>query len=71
MVNQSVRLFSSVQDAAPIEATCGNSLMIKMNMIVENQQISINELNNDELIFVKKMGDGLFGSIHLAENECY
>jgi hypothetical protein len=52
----------------PIEATCGNSLMIKMNMMmIENQQILIKEINTDDLVFVNNIGHGLFGNIHLAE----
>ncbi len=67
MCQQSAILFPSAKDVTSIEATCGNSLMIKMNMIVENQQISIKELNSDEIVLGKKIGDGLFGSIYLAE----
>jgi len=67
MCQQSAILFSSTKDVTSIEGTCGNSLMIKMNMIVENQQISIKELNSDEIVLGKKIGDGLFGSIYLAE----
>ncbi|CAF4084609.1 unnamed protein product [Adineta steineri] len=67
LCQQSSILLSLTQDILPIEGLCGNSLMIKMNVIEENQQISINEINDDQLIFIKKIGNGLFGSIHLAE----
>lgn len=55
---------SSIQEASPIEAICGNSLMMTM---VEYQPMLIKELNNDDLVLIKKIGDGSFGSIHLAE----
>jgi hypothetical protein len=67
MCQPSSMLISPLQDIPPIEGTCGNSLMITMNTIVENQQILIKELNGDDLVFVKKIGEGLFGNIHLAE----
>jgi hypothetical protein len=57
-------LISPLQEAPPIEATCGNSLMITM---VENQQILIKEIIGDDLVFIKKIGQGSFGNIHLAE----
>lgn len=58
---------SSIEGISSIEATCGNNLMIKTNLSEENQQILIKEMNSDDLIFIEKLGEGLFGSIHLAE----
>jgi len=57
-------LISPIQEASPIEAICGNSLMMTM---IEYQQILTKELNSDDLVLIKKIGDGSFGSIHLAE----
>ncbi|CAF1025740.1 unnamed protein product [Adineta ricciae] len=56
-----------VQDISSIEATCGNSLMIQMNSMGENHQMSMQEITSDQLVFIEKIGDGLFGSIHIAE----
>ena len=56
-----------VQEGAMIEATCGNSLMITMKTMEENQPLLIKEINADDLVFIAKMSDGLFGSIHLAK----
>jgi hypothetical protein len=56
-----------MDDIPSIEGTCGNSLMIKMNMFEENQHIPIKEINSDDLVLIKKIGEGSFGSIHLAE----
>jgi len=67
MCQQPSMLISPIQEALPIEGTCGNSSMITMNMIVENQQMLIKQMDGDNLVFVKKIGDGSFGSIHLAE----
>ena len=57
-------LIPPVQDAPSIEATCGNSLMMTL---MENQPGLINDLNADDLVLVKKIGDGSFGNIQLAE----
>ncbi|UJR20843.1 hypothetical protein I4U23_023953 [Adineta vaga] len=57
----------TIQDISSIEATCGNSLMIKLNPNVQNQQMSMKEINNDQLVFIEKIGDGSFGSLHIAE----
>ncbi|CAF4679630.1 unnamed protein product [Rotaria sp. Silwood1] len=64
---QSPILFSPIEETSPIEATCGNSLMITMNIVMDNKQISIKEINNDDLTCVENIGRGLFGNIHLAE----
>jgi hypothetical protein len=61
-------MISSIQESLPIEATCGNSLMMTMNTIEENQMMLIKEINSDDLVFMTKIGEGLFGSIHLAMN---
>ena len=50
-----------------IEATCGNSLMVKAPSLLDSQHISITEMQSDHLAILNKIGDGLFGSIHLAE----
>ena len=50
-----------------VEATCGNSLMITMDIVEENQPMLIKEINVDDLVFIAKIGQGLFGSIHLAQ----
>ena len=55
-------IISPIQDSLPIEAPCGNSLMMG-----ENQTMLIKEINSDDLVFMNKIGEGLFGSIHLAE----
>jgi hypothetical protein len=67
MCQQPSMLISPIQEGLPVEGICGNSLMITMNMMVENQQMLIKEIDGDNLVFVKKIGDGSFGSIHLAE----
>lgn len=67
ITQQSSVLYSPTQDISSIEGPCGNSLMIQMNAIVENQQISMQEINHNQVVFIQKIGDGLFGSIHLAE----
>ncbi|CAF3793230.1 unnamed protein product [Rotaria sordida] len=67
MYQQSSILFSSIEEIPLIEATCGNSLMITMNLIMDNKQISIKEINSDDLICIDNIGHGLFGNIHLAE----
>lgn len=50
-----------------IEATCGNSLMVKAQSLLDSQPISINEIHSDHLAILHKIGDGLFGTIHFAE----
>jgi len=56
-----------VQDAPSVEASCGNSLM--MTMLANDHQLQsfVKDLNANDLVVVKKIGDGLFGSIHLGE----
>ncbi len=60
-------IISPIQESLPIEATCGNSLMMTMDVIGENQTMLIKEINSDDLVFMTKIGEGLFGSINLAE----
>ncbi|CAF3991272.1 unnamed protein product [Rotaria sp. Silwood2] len=67
MHQQSPMLFSQVEESPPVEAPCGNSLMITMNIIMDNKQVSIKEINSDDLICIENIGHGLVGSIHLAE----
>ncbi|CAF4323948.1 unnamed protein product, partial [Rotaria magnacalcarata] len=67
LYQSSPMIFSPIEDVPPIEAICGNNLMITINRMVDNKQISIKELNNDDLIFIENIGHGLFGSIYLAE----
>ena len=64
----SVRM-APIQEGPLIEAICGNSLMITMNLMEGKQPILIKEINGDDLVFIAKIADGLFGSIHLAEME--
>jgi hypothetical protein len=66
--NSNMILYTQTEEFPSIEAPCGNSLMIKMNSNLDNQQIlNIKEINSDHLNLLEKMGDGLFGNIHLAE----
>lgn len=65
--NSNVILHSHPEEFPAIEALCGNSLMIKINSIIDTQQISIKEIPSDNINLIEKLGDGLFGSIHLAE----
>jgi hypothetical protein len=50
-----------------IEATCGNSLMVKAQSFLDSQHISVNEIQSDHLAILNKIGEGLFGTIHFAE----
>ncbi|CAF3512842.1 unnamed protein product [Rotaria socialis] len=66
--NSNMILYCQTTEEFPsIEALCGNSLMIKINSTIDNQQILIKEIQSDSINFIEKIGDGLFGSIHLAE----
>jgi hypothetical protein len=65
--NSNIILYSQTEEFPSIESVCGNSLMVKINSIIDNHQISINEINSENLNFIEKLADGLFGSIHLAE----
>ena len=60
-------LFSLMEETPSIEAPCGNSLMITMNMYLENKQISTNDINSDDLVLIENIGHGQFGRISLAE----
>ncbi|CAF2515743.1 unnamed protein product [Rotaria sp. Silwood2] len=65
--NSNMILYCQTEEFSSIETFCGNSLMIKINSIIDNQQISIKEIHSDNINIIEKIGDGLFGSIHLAE----
>jgi len=67
--NSNIILYSQTEEYPSIEASCGNSLMIKINSNNNNnnEQIVINEINSENLNIIEKIGDGLFGSIHLGE----
>jgi hypothetical protein len=65
--NSNIILFSQTEESPSVESSCGNSSMIKINSIIDTQQISIKEINSENLNFLDKIADGLFGSIHLAE----
>jgi hypothetical protein len=65
--NSNVILYSQTDECSSIEGSCGNSVMIKINSIIDNQQLPMKEINSENLNFIEKIGDGLFGSIHLAE----
>ena len=68
MYQQSSPILFSLMDETPtVEAPCGNSLMITMNMYIESKQISIKDINSDDVVFIANIGHGLFGSISLAE----
>ena len=42
--------------------------MVQSAAILNDQPVSsIKELNRDDVLLLDKLGDGLFGSIHLAE----
>jgi hypothetical protein len=62
------RLMSLPADeVSPIEGSCGNSLMIKVHSMIDAQLITIKEVNSDDIHIMEKVGDGLFGSVHIAE----
>ncbi|CAF3471573.1 unnamed protein product [Rotaria socialis] len=67
LYQSSPMILSAIEDIPPIEAICGNNLMITINRMVDNRQISIKEINSDDLIFIENIGHGLFGSIYLTE----
>ncbi|CAF1656854.1 unnamed protein product, partial [Adineta ricciae] len=58
---------SVVDELATIEGPCGNSLMMKFNSMVDTQLITIKEINSDDINIMEKIGDGLFGSVHVGE----
>ena len=62
-------LYSQREEFPPIEALCGNSLMIKLTQsTIDSQSVTtIKEIQADNLNLIEKLTDGLFGSIHLAE----
>ncbi|UJR28723.1 hypothetical protein I4U23_009952 [Adineta vaga] len=55
------------EEFSSIESSCGNSLMMKLNSMIDNQLTAIKEINSDDINIMEKIGDGLFGSIHIAE----
>jgi len=63
----SISSYSQAEEFPSIESVCGNSLMIKINSIIDNHQISIKEINSENVNFNEKIADGLFDSIHLGE----
>jgi hypothetical protein len=63
--NSNIILYSQTEEFPSIEASCGNSLMIKINSI--HEQIILKEINSENINIIEKLGDGLFGNIHLAE----
>lgn len=65
--NSNVILYNHTEEYPSIESFCGNSLMIKINSSIDNQPKPINEILSDNISIIEKIGDGLFGSIHLAE----
>jgi len=65
--NSNIILYSQTEEFPSIEASCGNNLMIKINSMIYNEQIIIKEINSENLNIIEKIGDGSFGTIHLAE----
>ena len=59
--------FTQTQEASAIESACGNSLMIRMATESNVHSSSIQYIDADELRVTDKIGQGTFGSIHLAE----
>jgi hypothetical protein len=60
-------LYSQTDEFPSLEGSCGNNLMIKINPLLNNEQIIIKEINSDNINILEKIGEGLFGNIHLAE----
>ena len=60
-------IYSQSEEYPAVEAPCGNSLMIKVPLTSEILPPSIIEIPSDQLKLIEKIGDGLFGSLHLAE----
>lgn len=67
MYTPSSMLLAQVEDFPPIEANCGNSLMITMHRTMDDEQITTKEINSDDIIFGENIGHGAFGSVHLGE----
>ena len=65
--NSNVVTYAPTEEFPPIEAPCGNSLMVKYSSLDDHQSININEIHSDRLTLMEKIGDGVFGSLHLAE----
>ena len=65
--NSNIVTYCHPEEFPSIEASCGNCLMIKYPSIGDNQLITINEIHSDRLTLMEKIGDGLFGSLHVAE----
>jgi hypothetical protein len=60
-------LCSQTEEYPSIEGTCGNNLMIKLTPMINSQQINLKEIDSENIHIIEKIGDGLFGNIHLAE----
>ncbi len=65
--NSNMILYSQTDEFPSLEGSCGNNLMIKINPLLNNEQIIIKEINSDNINILEKIGEGLFGNIHLAE----
>lgn len=65
--NSNVILCSPNEEYPTIEGSCGNSLMMKLLPLINSETIILNEIDSDNINIIEKIGDGLFGSIHLAE----
>jgi hypothetical protein len=50
-----------------IEASCGNSSMVRCHSQFDSQTMPVKDIHVEHLTFKEKLGDGLFGSVHLAE----
>lgn len=59
--------YTQTEEFPILEASCGNNLMIKINSNVNHETININEINSENLNILEKIGDGLYGNIHLGE----
>jgi hypothetical protein len=65
--NSNIILYSQTEEYPSIEGSCGNNLMIKLTSIVNSEQIILKEIDSENIHIIEKIGDGLFGNIHLAE----
>lgn len=65
--NSNVILYSPNEEYPTIEGSCGNSLMIRLLPLINSETITLNEIDSDNINIIEKIGEGLFGSIHLAE----
>ena len=67
IANPNVVLYSQTDEFPSIEAPCGNSLMLKLSSVLDEQHGAVQEIPADDLKFLDKVGDGLFGSVHVGE----